>query len=254
MTRRERSSARTWAGTSTVIPLVARRELWPSLAGPTGAKLCVHDHGLAWEIGRDRGPHGQFGTHLSRGAISYIAYRWNGREYRESTRSTERRVAERLLASRVADGRGRGHHGPLTFDHRAVWYLDDYLVRRLRTVDTARGRVANLRATFGGQPATEERRELYRYGHSRRLGHRDGRHRGVSAVVEAPEDRRRDLDEPADPVRPLARRPRPASGVVRCPLPSFVLLCRRRSPGVCLKDSTWPLQQAGQRARSAIHC
>ena len=65
-----------------------------------------------------------------------------------------RRVAERLLASRVADGRGRGHDGPLTFDHLAAWYLDDYLVRRLRTVDTARGRVANLRATFGGQPAT----------------------------------------------------------------------------------------------------
>ena len=79
---------------------------------------------------------------------------WNGREYRESTRSTERRVAERLLASRVADGRGRGHHGTLTFDHLGAWYLDDYLVRRLRTVDTARGRVANLRATFGGQPAT----------------------------------------------------------------------------------------------------
>ena len=63
-------------------------------------------------------------------------------------------MAERLLASRVADGRGRGHHGPLTFDHLAAWYLDDYLVRRLRTVDTARGRVANLRTTFGGQPAT----------------------------------------------------------------------------------------------------
>ena len=44
--------------------------------------------------------------------------------------------------------------GPLTFDHLAAWYLDDYLVRRLRTVDTARGRVANLRATFGGRPAT----------------------------------------------------------------------------------------------------
>ena len=137
-----------------MIPLVARRELWPSLAGPTGATLCVHDHGLAWAIGRERSPHGQFGTHLSRGAIYHIASRWNGREYRESTRSTERRVAERLLASRVADGRGRGHHGPLTFDHLAAWYLDDYLVRRLRTVDTARGRVANLRATFGGQPAT----------------------------------------------------------------------------------------------------
>ena len=45
-------------------------------------------------------------------------------------------------------------HGPLTFDHLAAWYLDDYLVPSLRTVDTARGRVANLRATFGGQPAT----------------------------------------------------------------------------------------------------
>ena len=97
-----------------MIPLVARRELWPSLAGPTGATLCVHDHGLAWAIGRDRSPHGQFGTHLSRGAIYDIASRWNGREYRESTRSTERRVAERPLASRVADGRGRGHHGPRT--------------------------------------------------------------------------------------------------------------------------------------------
>ena len=102
-----------------MIPLVARRELWPSLAGPTGATLCVHDHGLAWAIGRERSPHGQFGAHLSRGAISYIASRWNGREYRESTRSTERRVAERLLASRVADVQRRERLGGLlNFYHR----------------------------------------------------------------------------------------------------------------------------------------
>ena len=41
----------------------------------------------------------------------------------------------------------------LTFDDLAAWYLDDYVVRRLRTLDTARGRVANLRRAFGGWPA-----------------------------------------------------------------------------------------------------
>ena len=44
--------------------------------------------------------------------------------------------------------------GFVTFDDLVAWYLDDYEVRRLRTLDTARGRVANLRATFGGRPAT----------------------------------------------------------------------------------------------------
>ena len=42
----------------------------------------------------------------------------------------------------------------LTFDALAAWYLDDYGVRQLRTLDTARGRVANLKAAFGGWPAT----------------------------------------------------------------------------------------------------
>ena len=49
-----------------------------------------------------------------------------------------------------------GSRAPLapTFDVMARWYLDDYGVRRLRTLDTARGRVANLTAAFGGWPAT----------------------------------------------------------------------------------------------------
>ena len=89
-----------------------------------------------------------------RGLIYYIAYRWDGREHRESARSTDVAVARRLLAARVAERRGRGHAGALTFDDLAAWYLDDYEVRRLRTANTARGRVANLRATFGGRPAT----------------------------------------------------------------------------------------------------
>ena len=39
-----------------------------------------------------------------RGDIYYIAYRWDGREYRESARSAERGVAEQLLATRLLSG------------------------------------------------------------------------------------------------------------------------------------------------------
>ena len=90
-----------------------------------------------------------------RGQIYYIAYRWDGREYRESARSSDREVAARLLATRLGERR-RGRDAPVvpTFDALAAWYLDDYGVRQLRTLDTARGRVANLRAVFEGWPAT----------------------------------------------------------------------------------------------------
>ena len=88
-----------------------------------------------------------------RGHIYYIAYRWDGREYRESGRSAQRGVAEQLLAARLRERRGSPPPAALTFDAWAAWYLDDYAVRRLRTRDTARGRVANLRAVFGGWPA-----------------------------------------------------------------------------------------------------
>ena len=74
-----------------------------------------------------------------RGDIYYIAYRWDGREYRESARSAERGVAEQLLAKRLRERRGSPPPAALTFDALAAWYLDDYIVRRLRTLDTARG-------------------------------------------------------------------------------------------------------------------
>jgi len=94
------------------------------------------------------------GRIYQRGHIYYIAYRWDGREYRESARSSQRSVAEQLLAQRLRERRGSAPSVALTFDALAAWYLDDYGVRRLRTLDTARGRVANLRAVFGGWPAT----------------------------------------------------------------------------------------------------
>ena len=73
-----------------------------------------------------------------RGRIYYIAYRWDGREYRESARSAAVADAERLFATRLAERHGDQRAGALTFDALAAWYLDDYTVRRLRTLDTAR--------------------------------------------------------------------------------------------------------------------
>ena len=89
------------------------------------------------------------GRIYQRGRIYYIAYRWDGREYRESARSADVTVAHRLLTTRLAERQGRAASGALTFDALAAWYLDDYTVRRLRTLDTARGR--------GGEPAGDVR-------------------------------------------------------------------------------------------------
>ncbi len=94
------------------------------------------------------------GRIYQRGHIYYVAYRWDGREYRESARSSDRAVAERLLARRVRECAESGPTGGVTFDTLATAYLDDYVLRRLRTLDTARGRVANLRAVFGGWVVT----------------------------------------------------------------------------------------------------
>ena len=90
------------------------------------------------------------GRVYQRGYIYYVAYRWDGREYRESARSADRAVAERLLARWVRERAESGPPNEVTYDTLATWYLDDYVLRRLRTLDTARGRVANLRAVFGG--------------------------------------------------------------------------------------------------------
>ena len=94
------------------------------------------------------------GRIYQRGDIYYVAYRWDGREYRESARSSDWAVAERLLARRVRERVESGPTGAVTFDALATWYLDDYRLRGLRTLDTARGRVANLRAVFAGWVAT----------------------------------------------------------------------------------------------------
>ena len=42
----------------------------------------------------------------------------------------------------------------VTFDDMAAAYLEDYALQGYRTLNSAKGRVANLRTVFGGRPAT----------------------------------------------------------------------------------------------------
>ena len=53
------------------------------------------------------------GRIYQRGIIYYIAYRWDGREYRESARSSEVADAERLLATRLRERQGQARSGAL---------------------------------------------------------------------------------------------------------------------------------------------
>jgi len=51
----------------------------------------------------------------------------------------------------TTDPRPAANSSDLTFDHLAAAYIDDYELQGYRTIDSARGRVANLRAVFGNQ-------------------------------------------------------------------------------------------------------
>ena len=100
-----------------------------------------------------------------------------------STRSAHVAAAERLLATRLAERQGHARSRALTFDALAAWYLDDYAVRRLRTLNTARGRVANLRAVFTGWRGTGCARTWRGRRRARRRASDDGRAADQRAAV-----------------------------------------------------------------------
>jgi integrase len=97
------------------------------------------------------------GRIYQRGATYFIAYSIGGREYRESARSTEWADAQRLLEQRLQEGEAAMRQAAdaprVTFDTLAAAYLDEYAIRELRTLNTARGRIANLMKFFGGMQA-----------------------------------------------------------------------------------------------------
>lgn len=111
------------------------------------------------KAGADGGPTARrgmqgLGSLYVRGRIWWIAYWWRGRKIRESSRSTKRLDAERLLKRRIQEiGKGR------FIDPRAeerVRMADlfeavvtDYKNNRRRSLDTLLDRLIPLRAAFG---------------------------------------------------------------------------------------------------------
>src|SRR5437879_10563563 len=94
------------------------------------------------------------GSVYKRGTVYWVRYHHRGREYRESTRSTERADAVSLLRQRLADASQGRPGGPpeerLTFDAMAADYIEE---RRLKGVPAPRlqwskARVAHLRTFF----------------------------------------------------------------------------------------------------------
>ena len=88
----------------------------------------------------------------------WVAYCQRGKEIRESSGSPDRKAADRLLKRRLqeigADRLGlKRFVGPaqerVTFEDLATDYLRDCEIRRLRSLDTIKGRLAHLRAFFG---------------------------------------------------------------------------------------------------------
>ena len=96
------------------------------------------------------------GRIYQRGDRYFIAYNFAGKEYRESSGSSDIREAQRLLDTRLRAVR-TAHVAPadrgVTFSHVAALLVDDYTLRGLRTLDTLRGRLVNLTAFFGETPA-----------------------------------------------------------------------------------------------------
>ena len=95
----------------------------------------------------------EFGTLRLRGRIWWLRYRVNGREHEESSHSTSRREAEKLLARRQAELAVGQLTAPdakrFTFTDLAQIIRDDYRVRGRRSLATLEGSLANLEAFFG---------------------------------------------------------------------------------------------------------
>jgi integrase len=95
----------------------------------------------------------EFGSLRLRGRLWWLRYRMNGREHWESSHSTSRREAEKLLDRRQAELAIGNLTAPdakrVTFTELADMIRDDYKVRGRRSLVTLEGSLANLKAFFG---------------------------------------------------------------------------------------------------------
>jgi len=99
------------------------------------------------------------GSLYKRGRIYWIKYYRNGKPYRESTGSTEKTKAERLLKKRegeIADGKLPGiYFDRIKFEELAEDFLTDYRISGKDTLVKAERSVRYLKEFFGGMRVPE---------------------------------------------------------------------------------------------------
>ncbi len=97
------------------------------------------------------------GRIYQRGQVYFIAYSVGGRELRESARSGQWADAQALLERRLQEreraDRQAAETPKFSFEAMAAVYVEEYAIRQLRTLSTARLRVTHLATFFGGMAA-----------------------------------------------------------------------------------------------------
>ena len=93
------------------------------------------------------------GRIFQRGPVWWVSYYHRGREMRESSKSTDKRKAEKLLRERLRTTGTPAFVGPaaerLSFDDLAAMYLTDFRVNGKRSLADATRHVAHLKTVFG---------------------------------------------------------------------------------------------------------
>jgi len=99
------------------------------------------------------------GMIYKRGNVWWIKYYKNGKSFRESSKSSKKMVAKRLLDRRegnIAQGKMPGiHFEKVGFDELAENFLRDYRINQKKSLKRAEGSVNHLKKVFQGTRATE---------------------------------------------------------------------------------------------------
>ena len=99
------------------------------------------------------------GRIFQRGQIFWIAYYRHGKEYRESTHSTDESKATKLLKKRFGEIEGQRFVGPraerVMFEDLVKGIEQDYKLRGLRSTRAAAGRMLHLKKAFAGMRALD---------------------------------------------------------------------------------------------------
>ena len=99
------------------------------------------------------------GSIYQRGNIWWIKYYNNGKSYQESSKSTKKMVATKLLKRRegaIAQGKSPGvEYDRVTFDELAEGYVRDYKINQKKSLTKAERSVRRLRVVFGGVPVSQ---------------------------------------------------------------------------------------------------